>query len=271
MRRDIQICMAAGLKYGPETRLSVESLEALMQKSLVDDLFMSVYARWYRCGFPRIVLSHKHAASLMCTNIDPEIIQEVRAPWNAFVVDIPTGLLPWSAPGPFEGIFAASAIVALDSSGAYGVINPNDERGLFKYLIGDNENVATLLNYGDEEHKIETLVSRLVVGAAMEATRLRPSDRRPLTLSEPCRNHRGEPITNTFEIRRDVHVDCRQVVQRFLAGEREAPSVQTLVRGHLKRQPYGPKMSQRRVVFIEPYWRGPEDAPIAVRSHVIVE
>lgn len=44
--------------------------------------------------------------------------------------------------------------------------------------------------------------------------------------------------------------------------------VRTLVSGHWKMQPYGPKHSQRKLIRIEPFWRGPLDAPVtnAVRK-----
>lgn len=38
--------------------------------------------------------------------------------------------------------------------------------------------------------------------------------------------------------------------------------VRTLVAGHWKQQPCGPKQSERKLIRVEPYWRGPLDAPI---------
>lgn len=31
----------------------------------------------------------------------------------------------------------------------------------------------------------------------------------------------------------------------------------------------GPANAERRLTWVEPYWRGPEDAQIPVRSHVV--
>jgi hypothetical protein len=53
----------------------------------------------------------------------------------------------------------------------------------------------------------------------------------------------------------------------YMVVRRIPPSVQCLVRGHWKRQPCGHELQDRKWIQIEPYWRGPEDAPIAVRSH----
>lgn len=47
------------------------------------------------------------------------------------------------------------------------------------------------------------------------------------------------------------------------------PAIQRLVRGHHKRQVVGIGRSGRRVIWIEPYWRGPEDAPILTRPYKV--
>jgi len=88
---------------------------------------------------------------------------------------------------------------------------------------------------------------------------------------------RGAPKSWTFQLSRPVKVDCRSEViaalERAAQGQPKgrAPSVQTLVRGHWKRQACGVGRAARRYIHVEPYWRGPEDAPIAVRSHVLVK
>lgn len=65
-------------------------------------------------------------------------------------------------------------------------------------------------------------------------------------------------------------VDCRPAVKDYLTSlDGSPPLYQTLVRGHYKRQAHGPGASMRKVIWIEPYWRGPEDADIVVRPYVI--
>lgn len=41
------------------------------------------------------------------------------------------------------------------------------------------------------------------------------------------------------------------------------------VRGHWRSQPYGPRSSLRRRIWIEPHWAGPADAPIQTRVEVV--
>ena len=80
------------------------------------------------------------------------------------------------------------------------------------------------------------------------------------------------PETAEFIVGGDIRVsiDCREAVSDYVCGQRKAmPKVQWLVRGHWRWQPYGPKRSLLRRQFIEPYWKGPESAPILTRSHVL--
>jgi hypothetical protein len=39
--------------------------------------------------------------------------------------------------------------------------------------------------------------------------------------------------------------------------------VRTLVSGHWKMQPYGPERANRKLIRIDPFWRGPMDGPIS--------
>jgi hypothetical protein len=79
-----------------------------------------------------------------------------------------------------------------------------------------------------------------------------------------------EPTRWNFQVTRDVKLDVRDQVRSYVLGHKGGRlSLQRLVRGHLKRQPYGPESSLRKWVHIEPYWQGPEDAPIAKKSHIL--
>lgn len=80
------------------------------------------------------------------------------------------------------------------------------------------------------------------------------------------------PQTTEYIVGGDVKVsiDCREAVCEYISGERSAmPKIQWLVRGHWRWQTHGPNHSLRRRQFIEPYWKGPERAPILARQHVV--
>ena len=59
-------------------------------------------------------------------------------------------------------------------------------------------------------------------------------------------------------------------VREYLEGKsHRSPSVQVLVSGHYKMQPHGTKNSLRKLIWRAPFWRGPDDAPIPIRAHVL--
>ncbi len=80
------------------------------------------------------------------------------------------------------------------------------------------------------------------------------------------------PLEWNIRLTRDVLVDARAGLRAYCLGTTgTSPTVQVLVRGHYRRQPCGAGGLERRIIQIEPYWRGPEDGPIGVRSHVLGE
>lgn len=52
------------------------------------------FGLWGDLAFPRIQMSHSFAAQLMATTISAKEIPNVEAPWPAFLIEVPQGLLP---------------------------------------------------------------------------------------------------------------------------------------------------------------------------------
>jgi len=111
-----------------------------------------------------------------------------------------------------------------------------------------------------------------IIGCLMElnADHVRGELQRHKRYGAKKRRDGGPPKGWVFKLTRPVRVDVREYVRLASErGERAALTVQRLVRGHWKNQPHGHERSERRFIHIEPYWRGPEDAPIAVSPHII--
>lgn len=53
-------------------------------------------------------------------------------------------------------------------------------------------------------------------------------------------------------------------------GKKWAMKYRTVVSGHWRNQPYGPGLASTRPIYIEPYLKGPSDAPIIIRPTVKV-
>ena len=78
----------------------------------------------------------------------------------------------------------------------------------------------------------------------------------------------GGPSFRVFRAGHPVKIDCRTELKDYLEGKRRNPlAVQFFVRGHWRNQACGPRHKDRRFVWIEPFWKGPEDALINLREH----
>lgn len=123
----------------------------------------------------------------------------------------------------------------------------------------------------NHEERVASLAARLVVGVCVLMTeRAEFSDRR-VRMSTPlgsfARRLGADPESRLYTLTRPVRIDVRPSLDVFLRGDSRTPTVQSLVAGHHKRQPCGPGGLDRKWIYVEPYWRGPEDGPIAVRPH----
>ncbi len=233
---------------------------------------------WHESAFAVIEPSHALAASLMATTVPRDIEPAPITPWRCFAIAVPDGLLAGTEDLPSPGhiivlkSFFDSAIKTLVVSKKYGISHFGTEPSLMGYadlefVPGENEDLnAAGVSFA---HRRMLLLGRLIVGTCIEldskigetATAAHPSS---------IKRKRGLPTNWTFKLTRKVNADVKSSVYAFSAGQTKSmKSVQVLVRGHHKRQAHGPNLSERKWVHIEPYWRGPEDAPIATRAHLL--
>lgn len=234
-------------------------------------------AAWASCAFPLVVPTHSLAASLMASHVPPDAIADVVAPWPTFAVVVPAGLLRsadldgslysiqhaglWTGRRAGENVYRLwmqpegnGHVVVHDFPSVSALADATSGSGVFEQ--------------GDFVHRAVALVGRLVLGTCIELDQ--PKHRIEIGEGRPQskRAKRGEPKAWTFQLKREVRVDCREWVVQFLrGGQGVARSLQSLVRGHHKRQPCGPAGKDRKWIHIEPYWRGPDEGPIAVREH----
>ena len=224
-------------------------------------------ASWFECGLPRVVLGHKHAASLMATHVAPELLGEIRPPWPVFVADIPPGLIEWRFENGTVEPLAHLFVAVFETE--FRIVAAT-HRAAVAWLEGRTLKQALAAIRKDP---IGALIARYAVGVCIEATQHRPVRQHAHGgRADVKRDARGLPRTRVFKLARNVLVDCRDAVRAYARGEkRGALSLQHFVRGHWKMQRCGALGLDRKFIHIEPYWRGPEDAPIALRSHVLGE
>jgi hypothetical protein len=276
---------------------------------MMDGIVADWYSEWAEYAFPRVQMSHSFAAQLMATTISPKELDEVEAPWPAFVVEIPDKILPISAKGvescitracistqfmptvvperwwtiwmqgPRIELSRAGSLIDLLTdkrrarAGELIHINDPHRRDPLDAPVGDDYD-AFYEGYDDEqEDRISLLVVRLMIGICVMMTERANYMERKLDLAKKLGTYaerfQKEPVSRVYTLGKPVKIDFRQAVRTFVEGRSKGPlTIQRLVAGHHKRQPYGPNNSLRKWRYIDPYWQGPPDGSIVVRPHV---
>jgi hypothetical protein len=215
--------------------------------------------------------SHRLAASLMATNVPHDASAlDISMPWSCFAFYVPAGLISDATRLAFV-VKRSSDVIGMLSFGTF--LHLGAEPSLTSWA--QHERVNDIGDFTAEETQRsdrETLMfGRLLVGICAEMGTHRPSKEHATRNSGPKKTSQARQFT-TFKLSRDVRVDVRKAVRDYVEGRtNRGPTVQILVRGHWKSQVHGPERSQRKMIHVEPYWRGPEDAPVAVRVHRIDE
>lgn len=255
-----------------------------------DNMIVTACVRWAHAALPQITMGHKYAAALMCTVVPDDVLEEIRAPWEAFLIQVPNGLVHFIdrrnrlvsvravlvTREPDDGRWSYVALCEPSGDGISDTIyyqNLNTPRGLLNPgSSATARDIGDLFARGmkDIDTRSAMLLGRLVLNTCLamsDPTNVTPP-KSPKSSKARAKRLRAElPMVRTYKLGKPIKIDCRAEVQAYSRGERKPPSVQVLVRGHWKRQPCGPGRTERRVIWIEPYPRGPEDAPINLRAH----
>lgn len=241
------------------------SLQAVMA------LAPSLGLAWCECGFPLIEVPPKKAAVLMASKLTKEAVEGLEPPWRCFAISYP-------------GVSRKMEVSLVLNSHEMGF--QVHTMGEDSFQMGSEPTLADYANaelskkktdqegdleYFDSAYRMTLLGGRLVCGVCGEMTGFERSVKEhPPT--EPRLQREGrrvkEPSSWKFKITSPVKSDVRAAVRNYLGGGHGGQlALQHMVLGHYKWQAYGPGKSLRKFIHIEPYWRGPEDAPIAVRPH----
>lgn len=232
---------------------------------------------WAEHAFQKLMTSHTYASALMCSDATEDILESIEVPWSAFQVVIPNGILTLQQNG-LEVDFTRAMVVASNNAtiGAFMILHDPvtkntmsvGGRTLAQLLFDDVEMHAKLFD-PDRGTKVLKLARRLVTGLLLAMQHQDNFKTREVKASlGGLKRDRKAPLHRVTTIGKPISVDCRTQVAAYLSGTHKKnalPSVQTLVRGHYKRQVMGVARAGRRVIWIEPYWRGPEDAPILTK------
>ena len=250
-----------------------------------DNLFadeLLFHAKWLHHGKVELVVGHKYAAALMSTSLPEDMEGDLFLPWKAFSIDIPVGLLETEVIR-----FTRISVVVYDfDEGAecrmtihgFRVKDPSTKINYARkadnpcavFFSKELDVISETSLDLDVKERAMVLAIRLVTGLIY--TIQNTENFRDRTYTKPNRHghRRGPPHHRVYWIGAPISTDCRSEVVKFMNGNRKGPpSVQTFVRGHYKRQVVGTARAARKVIWIEPYWRGPEDAPILSRPYMV--
>lgn len=285
-------------------------------------MFHSVAVQWFglwtHYAFPRVQMSHSFAAMMLATTISPKELPHLEAPWPAFLIEIPDGLLPIQGrngvmthirrahitshflPTAMEegtrwwSIWMTGGGIEIHRVGylseAIGT-KPKEELSLAPLRRihtnrVENIDMPFISETGDQteadqefwdgydrvqEDRVSALVGRLLTGVcAFMTQRSNWKEKEVLAdklVANLARRMGKSPTSRVYTIGKPVNLDFKPAIAAYLSGQRSSVTAQSLVAGHHKRQPVGPNGEHRKWIFVEPYWRGPEFAPILVRPH----
>ena len=258
------------------------------------NLFLA--GKWAQHGFSKIVISHTYAAALAATSIDSELVQEVRLPWDTFLIVVPEGLLTVEdrkydrlaigrlddkgdtltfAPGMAKDV---SFFFFMYESQARGVTNKGQVKRATTGLF--SADLLSLL-YSDEDRNIFApdgqdvldwdgkkralrIARRLVVGVLYSLNFTKDFSIQTRPGAEGSSKRDGDPAHRIVTVGRPLKFDARPAVRDFIRGKGSTPTVQVMVRGHYQR--YGTAKNWK---WKEPHWRGPEDGLIQAGTKVL--
>lgn len=269
----------------------IETFEAVMASApehiFADELINTIRraqftwaGRWIENACPIIQLSgHRHAAALMSTGMPSAT--GLRAPWSSFLIELPIGLF-----GTITHVLVTCrrdelseapeekwSIMAMGGSDSLHFLSQPPDKLCADDADGSDVSDAFLYEVSGLEARSVLLLRRLVVNTcvSMANSTARQIGKHPSDWTKGPPRH-GPPAFRVFRVGKPIEMDCRPAIQAYLGGTRRDPlKVQFLVRGHWRHQTHGPGNELRKLIWIQPFWKGPEDAVILRRTHVVTE
>jgi hypothetical protein len=292
------------LGYSDERAISVAasmaeawSGDAAANGVLIDDsrkhIFQSIAAfaaKWAVHAFQRIVTTHTYAAALMCSDADREALEDIEIQWKAFMVLVPNGLLAYrDEEHQTECEYNRILVATFDERAVLILVNQSGGFSGNRLIVQLGHNLADLLEVKEvglvgtissdgmepvtkqRVQRVVMMAKRLVTGLLLSLQHQDnfKSKNVPARTGKPGRDN-AEPAHRVVMIGKPLNIDCRPAARDFIANgspkrKNAPPAVQSVVRGHHKRQVIGVGRKLRKVIWVQPYWKGPEGAPILTR------
>jgi hypothetical protein len=245
---------------------------------------------WAHAGFPQIEMGHKFAASLLVSTPEKSLVELVQPPWPAFIIEVPDKLLSIydNRSGGYLPLRRLLVTQISNPNGSWAYVGVTDSPLTFwqfalRPIDMTDHSDRTYPDIGDPEFKsidyderCQKLIGKLIINSCLalsvpDLVEKRGSGHAAYEKTQR-RGQKAPNVLRSFKLGKPIELDFRDRVERYLTGQLrkgQKLDVQILVRGHFKRQHYGAGNSQVKVIWREPFYRGPEDAPQLVRAHVL--
>lgn len=265
--------------------------EAGSRRLVVVEDIISFSAKWAVHAFQRITTTHTYAAALMCSDADKQVIAEIEMQYSAFMVCLPNGILSYTdddgTTREYNRILVArfdkrAVMIMLNQAGSWS--GPNLFLSIAPTLADVLQPHQDSIEEGDvaisregaaKFDRVVILAKRLVAGLMLAMqTKTNFTSKMRSGKSGKSKREAEEPEHRVVFVGAPLKIDCRPSITDYIehgSSKRKGapPQVQTLVRGHFRRQVCGVGRRDRKTIWIEPFWRGPEDAPILTRPKAV--
>jgi hypothetical protein len=273
-------CAAVSTNWATGELTPGENNRGRSRQLLVEEVLFFA-AKWAVHAFQRITTAHTYAAALMCSDADRDSLESIETQWHAFMVQVPSGML--TVQDTDGRVLDYNRVLVTQSEYGASIITLDQRnRHPARIVMERAANLADLLARGESEtaHVLHgtasdptlralVLAKRLVAGLLLAMQHVDNFKAKTYPAKERKRDgrKREEPAHRVVFVGKPIQVDCRSAVSDYIVHgpSRKGsgpPSVQHVVRGHYKRQVVGVGRNGRKSIWIKPYWRGPDGAPI---------
>ena len=263
--------------------------------------------RWVDQGLPVFRLGHKRIAALMATHTPVELADQIKAPFKAFFIEMPPGLLHLED-SESKTMLEVKGIIVQNlyyTRALYGVTQINKpiwswmavtDTRVIQWQVNRSTELlcsegvsrshpavegldrlvgAFNLEMNDYDHRVTDLINRLICSICLLFTGHHGeiSERKEVHREKGKKlRSKNPPEFRVFTMSSPVSVDVRPALREYLSGHRStSPSVQFLVRGHWRNQAHGEQRLLRKLLWIEPFWKGPDGALVASKAYTTKE
>lgn len=260
-------------------------LVTVLQRSLANTSIGAAY--WLHLGAPIFTLTHDFTAAIAVTDFGDACDDQLELPFPSFVLRANFA----EATGLFvRRIFRAEAGRAFFCGGSLSVLRADasdNRRGhlewgrlptttefltarpqpqskadpLIRAAMEQEESLGKPMPVGKPVHPAQALARRVLVNTCLYINS-NGGIHREKTIGPAIHVEREHKTLPRFRVGRPIKLgpEIRQALNSAKLGNATWKLEQRyLVRGHWRKQPYGPAHSLRRPKFIQPHWKGPSN------------